>query len=253
MLSEFICNPRGGLETEWIEIYNPADFAVNLREYQVGDALGWRRISDSDIIVQPEQFVILAEDVERFFEYYNDFRGIAVSPVGWQTLNNSGGEVVRIGDQEGNTIDSFYYESGFANNRSWERYIDSDSISYWGGSFAAEGSTPGRPNAFRYPRVRGIDIHVCPDPFSPDGDGFEDETMIIYDIPNADNFEMAIYDIAGWKVKTLIESGACIPGEIRWDGRDDAGRKLPVGIYIIHARIDGDTSMESKKTVVLAR
>jgi hypothetical protein len=251
ILSEFMPNPMGELETEWIELYNPTVHAVNLTLYKIGDALGLRSISDTGMYLQPGEYIVLAEDPDRFLSYYGDFTGIVTSPNGWQILNNYDGEVVRLADQSGRTVDSIFYENGFPDNRSWERYINPEGESYWGGSFAASGSTPGEPNLYAYPRTSSISLTVDPDPFSPDGDGFEDVTAIKYDVPEAEGLELVIYDIAGRKVRTIFDTGASIPGEFIWDGRGDDGRTLPVGIYIIYARVEGGKTMESKKTVVI--
>lgn len=251
ILSEFMPNPMGQLETEWIELYNPGQYVVGLNQYKIGDALGLRKISDTGMYLQPGEYIILAQNPDRFLSYYQNFTGIVTSPVGWQILNNDGGEVVRLADQSESTVDSVFYEAGFPDNRSWERYISPEGESYWGGSFAGSGSTPGDPNLFVYPRSESINLSVDPDPFSPDGDGFEDVTTIKYDVPDAEGLELVIYDIAGRKVKTIFECGASIPGEIIWDGRGDDGRTLPAGIYVIYARVEGGRSMESKKTVVI--
>ena len=253
ILSEFLCDPMGELETEWIELYNPTGNVINLAHYRIGDALGLRNISDTGIIMAPGEYFVLAEDPIRFIDFYADFSGLVFSPVGWQTLNNSGGETVRLTDNTGELVDSCFYDKGFGDNRSWERYIDATGASFWGGSFAPEGSTPGELNTFYHPRTEAIDLAVSPDPFSPDGDGFEDVTVIRYGMPEADDFELVIYDIAGRKVKIFHESDATIPGEVVWDGRGDDGNALPIGIYIIYGRIEGDCSMEAKRTVVIAR
>ncbi len=253
ILSEFICNPMGELETEWIELYNPTEISLNLTHYQIGDALGLRNISDTGIILAPGEYIVLAEDPIKFVDFYTDFSGVVISPIGWQTLNNYGPETVRLADNTGETIDSCYYDDGFADNRSWERYVNATEESFWGGSFAATGSTPGEQNAFYYPRAEAIDLAVTPDPFSPDGNGFEDVTVISFGMPEADDFELAIYDIAGRKVRTFYQSDATIPGEVVWDGRGDGGETLPIGIYIIYARIEGGRSIEAKRTVVIAR
>ncbi len=252
ILSEFLPNQTGDLETEWIELCNPTDFDVDLQEYKIGDELGWRDISDTALILLSGGYIILSQDMGRFLEYYSDFNGIVTSPDGWQILNNDG-DMVRLGDASGHTIDSVVYDKAFADNRSWERYIDADRKSFWGGSFDPAGSTPGFPNSYFYPRLGSIDIEISPDPFSPDGDGFEDVTIIKYNPPEGESFELAVYDISGRKVKTFLKNDVSIPGEITWDGRGDDGRRLPVGIYIVYARVEGETSMETKRTVVIAR
>ncbi len=253
ILSEFLCNPTGNLETEWIELYNPDDHAINLSLFQIGDALGLRNISDTGLILEAGEYIVLAQDPEKFLQFYFDFDGRVTAPKGWQTLNNYDGDAVRLADRRGWITDSVWYDAGFPDNRSWERYINSEGESFWGESFSPTGSTPGKPNSFYYPRAGKIDLAVAPDPFSPDGNGFQDETVISVGMPEADQFDLVIYDIAGRKVKTFYENGASIPGEIIWDGRDDEGRSLPVGIYIIYARVEGGVSMAVKKTVVIAR
>ena len=54
-------------------------------------------------------------------------------------------------------------------------------------------------------------------------------------------------------LKTFLEDEICIPAEIRWNGRGDDGRRLPVGIYILYGSVDGETAVETKKTIVIAR
>jgi len=253
IITEFLPNQTGQLETEWIELYNPTPFPVDLSRFSIGDALGLRDISDTTISLIPGGYIVLADDVDKFLEYYIDFDGRVISPRGWQILNNSGGDIVRLADGGGMVIDSVCYESGFPDNRSWERYVSPEGVSYWGESFAASGSTPGEPNTYFYPRTATIELTVSPDPFSPDGDGFEDITTIRFNPPEAETFELIVYDISGRRVKTFFESDISIPGEIQWDGAGDDGRTLPVGIYVLYARTEGRTMTETKKTIVIAR
>lgn len=252
VISEFVPNQVGDLETEWIELYNGTAGIINLRTYQLGDALVLRRISDTDLYLPAHGYIVLAQDPTRFLRYYTDFDGMLTAPMSWSILNNDG-DTIRLAYQTTTIVDTVVYAGGFPDNRSWERFITSDGISYWGESFSPTGSTPGKPNTYFYPRTASIDIDITPNPFSPNGDGFEDVTVIKYNPPESDNFELTIYDISGRKIKTFFESDLALPGEITWDGRGDDGRVLDVGIYILYARIEGDVSMSSKRTVVLAR
>lgn len=253
ILSEFLCNPSGDLQTEWIELYNPSDQTVLLTGYKIGDALGLCTISDTGLPLPPGEYIILAQDQDRFRAHYSDCDGLIASPQGWQILNNEGGETVRLADPAGRIMDSIYYECGFPYNRSWERYISPAGETFWGESFSPTGSSPGAANTYFFPRNRAIDLTISPDPFSPDGDGFEDVTVLRIDPPEADKFELAVYDISGRRVKTFAEADLSIPCQFTWDGRGDDGRVLPVGIYIVYARVEGGLTMEVKKTVVIAR
>jgi hypothetical protein len=85
-----------------------------------------------------------------------------------------------------------------------------------------------------------------PNPFNP-------ETAISYIVPvgrNVSNVELAIYNLLGQKVRTLVQARQ--PAglyEIHWDGRDDAGKAVASGIYLYRLRA-GDF-VQSRKMVLL--
>ena len=62
---------------------------------------------------------------------------------------------------------------------------------------------------------------------------FNSSTIIPYEIATAAAAELAIYNVAGQRVRTFV-LGYQSPGEYRvvWDGRDDGGRKLSSGVYL---------------------
>ncbi|MFH1700957.1 MAG: gliding motility-associated C-terminal domain-containing protein [Candidatus Zixiibacteriota bacterium] len=250
-INEFLANPSGDLESEWIELYFGADTTIDLSKYAIGDNLGWANISDTGIFISGSAYIIVAQNKSSFLNYYYDFEGIVIEPEGWKILNNSGGDKIRLGIIDSPPLDSFYYEEVFPENRSWERYVDAMGESYWGQSYDKTGSSPGRANSFVPFRPDGIEIEITPDPFSPNGDGFEDNAFITYDIPPGSSFDLFIYDISGRKLRTLFESSETIPGEIEWDGTDDNNQMLAVGIYILYARIQGDEDHEQKRTIVI--
>ena len=72
-----------------------------------------------------------------------------------------------------------------------------------------------------------------PNPFNP-------ETTIRFDLPQAEEIELALYDLTGQKVATLAE-GLRETGtySLRWDGRDEDGRELASGVYL-YRLIAGD-------------
>jgi flagellar hook assembly protein FlgD len=65
-----------------------------------------------------------------------------------------------------------------------------------------------------------------PNPFNPD-------TRILFSLNLDEHCELSIYNINGQLVRKLI-SGSRNAGThlVMWDGRDDAGRLLPSGIYL---------------------
>lgn len=64
--------------------------------------------------------------------------------------------------------------------------------------------------------------------------GAEEAVEIRFNAPRASQVTVRIYDLKGREVATVFD-GMCLgPQRTTWDGRDDAGRKVPVGAYLCH-------------------
>lgn len=77
---------------------------------------------------------------------------------------------------------------------------------------------------------------ALPNPFSPDGDGAEDETSILLGSlrnKNARGWDLDILDPAGSVLRSLspADPTSPMPSSVTWDGRDSAGRLLPPAVY----------------------
>ena len=74
---------------------------------------------------------------------------------------------------------------------------------------------------------------------------------ISYKIATAASAELAIYDVAGQHVRTVI-LGHQSPGKhsIVWDGRDDAGRELRSGVYFYKLKTDAEEELTGKTILV---
>ena len=55
----------------------------------------------------------------------------------------------------------------------------------------------------------------------------------------------AVHDIRGRHVRRLAASGADGAWHLRWDGRNDAGRRVPAGVYLLRVR-DGREVLHSR-------
>ncbi len=66
------------------------------------------------------------------------------------------------------------------------------------------------------------------------------ESVLRFAVPRAARVRLAIYDLAGRLVRTLVD-GPLPAGEsaARWDGRDDAGRPLPSALYLCRLEAGG--------------
>ncbi len=75
-----------------------------------------------------------------------------------------------------------------------------------------------------------------PNPFNP-------TTSIAFDLPRSVAVDLKIFDVEGRLVCTLIAGQVFEAGrhEVQWNGRDDAGRVLPSGVYLYRLDADGYT------------
>ena len=110
-----------------------------------------------------------------------------------------------------------------------------------------------------------VDLRIDPNPFTPNGDGRNDQTVIDFSIANVEvprALVVAVYDLTGKKVRTIASmTTATQPffGDPRaggkgflWDGRSDAGAIVLPGVYLMQVQYDVDNggSVVTKHVVV---
>jgi hypothetical protein len=86
------------------------------------------------------------------------------------------------------------------------------------------------------PKVSALVLgQATPNPFNP-------QTTIRFELPAAGRAKLAVYDLAGHLVRTLVDgdqpAGA---GEVAWNGCDASGRGLPSGTYFARLEAGGDS------------
>jgi flagellar hook assembly protein FlgD len=90
----------------------------------------------------------------------------------------------------------------------------------------------------------GVDRPGFPDP--PEGG-----TVISWALATRGQVELKIYDVSGRVVRLLVDERlAAGDHEIVWDGRDDAGRRLPAGHYYYELRMNSRV-VGAQKAIVL--
>jgi len=80
---------------------------------------------------------------------------------------------------------------------------------------------------------------------------FGSTTKIAFALPSAERVTLAIYDLAGRRVRALVD-GARPAGTqgVTWDGTDARGESVPAGIYVYRLRAG---SFDQGRRMVLAR
>lgn len=256
--------------SEYIEIYNLSNDSVNIGGWTISDENGNSyKLFSSSLLLPPKAYFLLIADsimLDKFNLNNYDFKNIiGTSSLG---LVNTG-ELILLKDVKGNVIDSVFYSSKWHNrnfvttkNKSLERInpnLGSNDPLNWSTCVNSIGGTPGSVNSiFAENTNLQSKISVSPNPFSPDNDGFEDFTIINYSLSQSvSQIKLKIFDSKGRLVRTVYSnqpSGST--GSVIFDGLDDDGNALRMGIYIIllEALNDNNGSAETlKTTVVVAR
>ncbi len=75
-------------------------------------------------------------------------------------------------------------------------------------------------------------------------------TRIAFEVRAAQRVDLAVYSIAGERVRALV-SGPVSIGEVaaEWDGRDDRGRKVGSGVYVF--RLAGERASATRKVALV--
>jgi len=62
---------------------------------------------------------------------------------------------------------------------------------------------------------------------------FNATTVIAFDLPTTSTVDLAVYDALGQRLRSLAPAPSLAAGRytIRWDGRDDGGRDVAIGVY----------------------
>ncbi len=266
IINEIMFDP-GSDNNEFVEFFNNSGSPVNIGGWKIEDINRHSsKLSETSFVVPSGTYFLLAADSSVILKYH--LFNFAYKTILNSTdlgLNNTE-DLILLKDINGTVIDSFYYFSKWHNknfvstqNISLERInpsISTNAPSNWSSSADEKGATPGRQNSiFAALANGGSKISISPNPFSPDNDGFEDNTIISYNLTQSTSqIRVKIYDSRGRLVRTLANnqpSGA--KGSIIFNGLDDHGKALRMGIYVVFLEALNQTSgiLESMKTVVV--
>jgi len=81
---------------------------------------------------------------------------------------------------------------------------------------------------------------------------FNSSTVIRFALPQNQDVELSIYNLAGQRVATLVQ-GVREAGmyTVRWDGRDDTGKELASGVYLYRLQVGDGKQVKTRKLVLV--
>jgi hypothetical protein len=257
--NEIMAAPLPG-KAEWVELLNRGPYPLRLDGCSLAGAPGSNgnrtllALPRGLPLLPPDGYLLISSDSSVFVDWpdlRNETHCIAAilgrSSLG---LGNAGDEILLL-DADGGTIDSIEYSETWHHplvssvaGKSLELLhpaLRAQGASAWTTCVHPSGGTPGRRNAaWTDAGITAIgqeQLRCAPNPFSPDGDGFEDHTIISWTLPaSASLLRLRIYDAAGRCIRTVLNNDlAGRKGMTVWDGLDDEGRRARIGLYVVLA------------------
>ena len=258
MLNEFLAIPDS-TQTEFVEL--AAIDAVRMDHWAISDnSASLKKFSFSE--TSENQLMVLAAD-STITAYLPDAAQWQIPNGGFPGLNNTS-DGIYLFDMTGKVIDSLVYtpDWGIVENRSLEKYrseFESGDSSRWAVAVNETGQTPGEKNSVYYEELsKSGQLILEPNPFSPDGDDFDDVLYIKYKLPfEYGLISIQVFDVMGrtiavpyWNMYTAQEN------ILTWNGKRDNGEPARMGPYIIKVKAKDTASgktWEDIQTVVLAK
>lgn len=177
LTTEIMYNPEGAdtggkvskgtfYSHEWTEVHNASNQQIDLTDWRFNDGANHilnpppEKGGQGSIVIQPGEYVILANDAATFLIDHPGFSGTVIDTV--MGLNNTS-DTLSLIDPDGNIVDSVTYQDswgGDGNGKSLEKIESSgtNTADNWGESQAI-GGTPGTTNS-----ISGQQIPPDPDP-----------------------------------------------------------------------------------------
>ncbi|NEM96694.1 lamin tail domain-containing protein [Pontibacter burrus] len=272
VINEILFNPRPN-GVDFVELVNRSDKYIDLKNWQLaitaGDTISnLRTITATNYVLAPGQYVVLTSNPENIKTNYpaareQTFLRMSSLP----SYPDNAGTVVVL-QPDGNVADRFSYSSDmhFAllddlNGVSLERIrLDGQTIaSNFHSAATTIFATPGYKNSQSRDGVAVRQaFSVAPQVFSPNGDGYDDFTIINYSTDQTGlTANITVFDSNGREVRKLVRNEMLASnGFFRWDGLKQDGSKAGIGYYIFYIELfglNGEKSVHKEKVVVGSR
>ena len=275
-------------QSEYIEIYNRRPYAISLEGIYLhnepnnsGNYTVMSPVSSVQKWIPSNGYLLLYPEMNslnfnesRVASFFNLSEDENMIPLRFERNSLSlptVGRKIFLADSTGKTIDWIDYSPDWHNPNlidhrgvALERInpdIKTNDPLNWSSSANIEGGTPGKLNSlYQTPEQISEEqgVYLNPNPFSPDGAGFQDHLFISYKLNEPDYLiRIRIFDRYGRLVRNLVHGEAAgLEGSYIWDGMTDDGQAGRIGIYIILLEAYNSSagrSLQFKETAVLAR
>ena len=244
---------------DWIELYNYSDQNIDLSRWSFLDEDDSHVYAFNDsLTLEAGGYLVLCQDSTSFSNLYTEVNNF-IGDLGFGF--SGGGELLRLLDSSGVLIDVVEYDDSDpwpsepdGNGATLELInpeLDNSQAASWSSSISSHG-TPGMINS-TFSSLASQDNNLLPtvfelyqnypNPFNP-------LTSIKYDLPKDEHTFIAVFDIMGRHVKTLVDNNQSAGYKtVKWDATNTFGKRVAAGMYIY--QIKAGTFNASKKMILL--
>lgn len=249
IINEILFNPPAGVG-DFVEIYNQSNHLVSLKDWSLSNTKDSKKITESDFIIKPYQFLVLCKNASEIIDYYphvakENFLEMPALP----SFPDDSGSVVLLDNQK-KVFDQFDYSEKMhhplldnVEGVSLEKInyqIPSSEITNWqSGAASYNFASPGLPNTQAKLDISESIFEINPEIFSPDGDNQDEITNIRFKLnQNGYVATISVYDINGNFISKIADNQLLASNEnIIWDGTNTNKNLVSVGYYIILAEL----------------
>ena len=253
-------NVQIGVESEYIVglglFPNPADTLL-------------KEISADMSLFMPHNYVLLSTDGYTVGQQYDCGTENFIDMPSFPSYAKSGGTVLLM-SRQGVVVDQMSFSEkmhypllketkGVALERvSWDT-PSNRSDNWHSAAEAVRFGTPGYENSMMAVKPNEHDaavISIESKVFSPDGDGEVDNCLVNYAFDESGcTMNVYVFNVGGQLVRHLVKGELIAQeGSFVWNGLDERGRRVPLGVYVIVAEVFGMDGMvrSCKQAVVVA-
>jgi hypothetical protein len=273
VINEILFNPKSN-GYDYVEFFNTSDKILDVSKLYAanrdnsGTISSIRQISSTPFYIFPGDYFVITEDARNLaMNYLVQDPDAVLELASLPSYPDDKGDVILLNGQ-GTVVDEVKYKDDWhfklinnAEGVSLER-IDpaspsQNAINWHSAASTAGYGTPGYKNSqYKQMQITDAMIDITPKIFSPDNDGHDDIATIQYKLTGPGFVaNITIFDTQGRPVRNLVKNEMTgTSGRWNWDGLDEKGAKLPMGIYIIYTEIFNlqGKKQDFKNTVVLA-